>query len=90
VFGEVGQPEAGLVEQFKAHAAAFGQAAGGQLQAQFSQLRRGRQHRRAVLGKPEFRAGFLELLDHRAGILGGQPGIERAEVRLAPPLRESE
>src|ERR1019366_404221 len=82
--------EAGLVEQFKAHAAAWGQAGDGELQAQFSHPRRGHKYGRAVLGRLVFRGGFLELLDHGAGVFGGQTRIEGAEVLRAPPLRESE
>ena len=51
---------------------------------------RGRQHGRAVFGKPVFGAGFLQLLHYGAGVFGGQPCVERAEVSLVPPLGKSE
>jgi len=88
VFGEVGGREVGLVEDFEADASGLGKSQAGHLEAQLGELGFGDQDGGAAVGDAVLDAFFLQLLHHRAGVLGREGIEQRAEVALVLPFGE--
>ena len=89
VLGELGGAQVGLIEQFETDPAGFGQARGGQIDAQFGQPRRRHHYRTTPLGQAVIHAGLFQPLDDGRGVFRRDAREQGPEIGLPLVLDQS-
>jgi hypothetical protein len=90
LLGEIAGAEVGLVEQFKADAAGARQSCAGEGETSFGQPGGGDRDGGTGFVEAVFDAGFANLLGYGGGVLGGESGVEGAEIVFVHPADEAE